>query len=88
MDPWLVFASTFEGYKMRETLVVKAATTHYQSSVLIVAKESMQSLEEEVKITRAYREDDVVDDEVGEVIPNLGCSRNKDTKFHRTMEMC
>jgi hypothetical protein len=47
----------------------------------------MQTLEEEVKLIRAYWEDEVMDEKVGEITPDLGCSKNRGIKFHQTVEL-
>jgi hypothetical protein len=40
-----------------------------------------------VRAKRDQIEDEVVDGQVGDIIHVLGCTRNRDTKFHRTMEL-
>jgi hypothetical protein len=35
----------------------------------------------------AYTKDDEVDKQVGDIVPDLGCTRNRATKFHRTLEL-
>jgi hypothetical protein len=47
----------------------------------------MDSIEEDVRIVHVYREDAEVDEEVGGIVPDLGCTRNKDAKFNRTVEL-
>jgi len=47
----------------------------------------MPPLEDKMKLIKAYKEDEAMDQEVGDIIPDLGCTRNMDTKFYRTMEL-
>jgi hypothetical protein len=76
--------------KVRKTKVALAAeeeATHYQSFIPHAAKEAMQPLEDKAKPTRAYREDANVDEQLGVIVSDLGCTRNIDTKFHHTVEL-
>jgi hypothetical protein len=47
----------------------------------------MLIMEEDVRTMRAYIEDEVVDRQVRNIIPDLGCTENKDITFHRTLEL-
>jgi hypothetical protein len=47
----------------------------------------MPTLEEEVKLVRAYKEDEEVEEQVGGIIPDLGCTRTRNSKFYRTLEL-
>jgi hypothetical protein len=47
----------------------------------------MHPLEEYVKIIRAYHGDEDVDKQVGDIVPDLGCTQNRDTKFHKMLEL-
>jgi hypothetical protein len=60
---------------------------NYQFEVNPCNKETMQDLEDEVRTKRDQIEDEVVDGHVGDIIHVLGCTRNRDTKFHCTMEL-
>jgi hypothetical protein len=75
------------GCNTRAALAAEAASAHYQHSVLSAAKEATSLVEEEVRLAHACREDDEVDEQVGDIVPDLGCTRNRDTKFHRTVEL-
>jgi hypothetical protein len=47
----------------------------------------MHPIEEEVKITHAYQDEEEVDRHVGDLISDSGCTKNQDTKFHCTVEL-
>jgi hypothetical protein len=87
MAPQKGSVGTSTSRKMRADLTTEEATTHYQDSVSPAAKETVLALEEEVRLSEAYQDDNDVDEKVGEIIPDLDCSRNRDTKFHGIMEL-
>jgi hypothetical protein len=43
----------------------------------------MQALEVEVRARHAQIENEVVEEQVGDIVPDLGCTRNRDTKFYQ-----
>jgi hypothetical protein len=47
----------------------------------------MPTLEEEVKLVREFKEDEEVEHQVGGIIPDLGCTRTRNSKFYRTLEL-
>jgi hypothetical protein len=47
----------------------------------------MDFVEEEVQMVHEHREDTEVDEEVGDLVLDLGCTRNINTKFNRTIEL-
>jgi hypothetical protein len=67
--------------------VVEEAVDHYHSEVEKLIQYSMDILEEEVRSIQDSTQDRDVDRHVRKDIPNLGCTRNTDSKFHMTMEL-
>ena len=47
----------------------------------------MHQLEDEVMLNRSYQENVDMDEKVGEIVPDLGYTKNRDTKFHHTVEL-
>jgi hypothetical protein len=74
-------------YKTWEYLATKEVVDHYKSSISPKVKEYMHPLEEDVNLIRAYKEDEYVDMQVPDIVPNMSCTQNSDTKFHKTMEL-
>lgn len=72
--------------KTRVALAVEEVVTHYHFVVALADKETMLNLEE-VRIVCAYRKDEGIDKQAGDITPNLGCTRNRETKSHYTMEL-
>jgi hypothetical protein len=69
------------------TLVIEEVAMNYQFEVDRFDKETMKDLEAEVRAKRAQIEDEVVDGQVGDIILDLGCTGNMDTKFHCMVEL-
>lgn len=79
-----------ESASEKKTRVVTAAgelAVNYQFEVDPSDKEAMQALEAKVRARRAQIGDEAVDGQVGDIVPDLGCTRNRDTKFHCMMEL-
>jgi hypothetical protein len=87
MAPRVSQAKTTHVYKTCVDLIVEEATTHYHNYVSPSTQETMHPIEGEVKIIRAYQDDEEIDRQVGDIILDLGCTRNRDTKFHHTIEL-
>jgi hypothetical protein len=51
-------------------------------------KVSMSALEDEVLLVHEFKEDSEVDLKVGRVIPDLGCTKTRNSKFFHTLELC
>jgi hypothetical protein len=62
--------------KTYAALVVEEATSHYHNFVSPLVQEAMHPIEDEVKTICAYQDDEEVDRHVGDLIPNLGCTKN------------
>jgi hypothetical protein len=56
------------------TKVVVDAADFYHHFVLQEDRDSMPTLEDEVRLVRAYKEDEEVDKQVGGIIPDFGCT--------------
>jgi hypothetical protein len=87
MAPRVGRAKDYVVRKTRETLDVEEATTHYQNLIPPITKEAMHPLEDKVKLVQSYQEDAGVYEKVGEIVPDLGYTRNRDIKFHHIVEL-
>jgi hypothetical protein len=47
----------------------------------------MHALEAKVKLVREFKEDEEVEHQVGGIILDLGCTRTRNSKFYRTLEL-
>jgi hypothetical protein len=47
----------------------------------------MPTLEEDARIVHAYQEDEEVDAKVGDIIPEIRCTRMRESKFYKTLEL-
>jgi len=70
-----------------EILVDEEATMNYQFDIDPCNKGTMQALEAEVRDRRSHIEDEAIVGQVGNITPHVGCTRNKDTKFHPIVEL-
>jgi hypothetical protein len=62
--------------KTRAALATEEAVARYHDSVSHSVQEAMHPLKEEVKIIRAYQDDVDIDKQVGDIILDLGSTRN------------
>jgi len=65
----------------------KGATYFYSNTVPKAAKASMQELEEEVQLVQKFKEVEKVENEVGGLIPDLGCTKIRNSIFFCTIEL-
>jgi hypothetical protein len=65
----------------------KDATEFYSDTVLDEAKSAMQALEGKLHIVREFKEVDEVEEEVGGLILDMGCTRTKNSIFFCTIEL-
>jgi hypothetical protein len=63
------------------------AAKFYEDYVPEVDKAIMIELEEEVHQIREFHDDDEVEAQVGSFILDLGCTRTRNSKFYRTLEL-
>lgn len=63
------------------------AADHYEHLVLEEDNAAMLALEAKVRLARKFKEDVEVDFQVGGLIPELGCSRTKNSKIFHTLEL-
>jgi hypothetical protein len=87
MAPRAGLAKDYVIRKIGATLAAEEAMTHYQNFVPPITKEAMHPLEDKVKLVRAYQEDAGVYDKVGEIVLDLGYTRNREIQFHRIVEL-
>jgi hypothetical protein len=66
---------------------VVAAVEFYQEFVPEEDKATITMLEAEVKLTREFKYDEDVDHRVGGLIPDLGCTKTRKSKFFQTLEL-
>jgi hypothetical protein len=59
----------------------------YEESVPEEDKAKMAELEEEVRQIRQFQEDEEVEAQLGGFIPDLGCTKSRNSKFFRTLEL-
>jgi hypothetical protein len=73
--------------KKTQVLVVEEVAMNYHFKVDRLIRRKCRHLEAKVRSRRAQIGDEAVDGRVGDIIPNLGCTINRDTKFYRTVEL-
>jgi hypothetical protein len=71
----------------RAVKVAIDAAEFYEDFVPKEDKAKMQELEAKVRQIREFKEDEEVEFHVGVCIPDLGCTRTKNLKFYRTLEI-
>jgi hypothetical protein len=47
----------------------------------------MSALEAKVRLVREFKDDEDVEHQVGGLIPDLGCTRSRNSKFFHTLEL-
>jgi hypothetical protein len=72
---------------MHEAKAVVEDTEFYHQFVSPDDKSTMSTLEEEVRMNRTYKENKEVEEQVGDIIPNLGSTKTRNSKFYRTLEL-
>jgi hypothetical protein len=60
---------------------------YYETYVHEDDKVMMSALEDEVLLVHEFKEDSEVDLKVGRVIPDLGCTKSRNSKFFHTLEL-
>jgi len=63
------------------------ATDYYETYFPEDDKVAMSALEDEVRVVCEFKEDSKVDLQVGREIPDLGCTRTRNSKFFHTLEL-
>jgi hypothetical protein len=59
----------------------------YEEIVPEADKVKMVQLEEEVRVTRQFQDDEDVEALLGGLIPDLGCTQSRNSKFFQTLEL-
>jgi hypothetical protein len=72
---------------LRVSKVVIAVAEFYEEFVPEEDKATMSALEAEVRLVREFKDDGEVEYQVGGLIPDLGCTRTRNSKFFRTLEL-
>jgi hypothetical protein len=63
------------------------ASKLYEESVPEENKAKMPELEDEARQMRWFKEDEEVEEQLGSFIPNLGCTRSRNSIFFQTLEL-
>ena len=59
----------------------------YKEYVPEVDKVKMNDLEEEVRLLKEFHDEEEVEAQIGSLIPDMGFSRTRNSKFYRTLEL-
>lgn len=73
--------------RSRAAKAVIEAAEFYHEFVPKEDQAATHAMESEAKLAREFKEDEEVEHQVGGIIPDLGCTRTRNSKFYRTLEL-
>ena len=71
----------------RVSKAAKKADKFNKDFIPATEKLTMQNLEDEVRLVHEFKEDEEVEDQIGDLIQGLGCTRTKNFIFFHTLEL-